>query len=318
MNTQLRAHQRIQSVLEAAVARGDAPGAPPLLGRAIRHAVFPGGARIRPQLCIAVAMACGDDDPALADGAAAAIELLHCASLIHDDLPCFDDADVRRGIPTVHVAYGERLAVLAGDALIVAAFETLAFGAMRSPQRLAPARRDGRRRRRPAVRHRRGTGLGVRAGAATCPTITAPRPARCSPRRRWPAPRRPASMPGRGARVGESLGEAYQAADDIRDVVADPAVIGKPVGRDVLLDRPSIAREYGLHEAVRRFDRLVAYATRRDPRMRRRSVPACARQERGDAAGPVVVVYRHGPHRCVTRGPSSRTRRPPSSAATGS
>jgi geranylgeranyl diphosphate synthase type II len=54
--------------------------------------VFPGGARIRPQLCLAVANACGDDDPTLADAAAVAIELLHCASLVHDDLPCFDDA----------------------------------------------------------------------------------------------------------------------------------------------------------------------------------------------------------------------------------
>ena len=57
-----------------------------------------------------------------------AIELLHCASLVHDDLPCFDDAPIRRGKPSVHRAFGERLAVLAGDALIVLAFETLAPG----------------------------------------------------------------------------------------------------------------------------------------------------------------------------------------------
>ena len=102
---------------------------PPLLAAAMRHAVFPGGARIRPQLCLAVARACGDAHPALADAAAAAIELLHCASLVHDDLPCFDDAATRRGQPSVHAAYGERLAVLAGDALIVLAFQTLAAAA---------------------------------------------------------------------------------------------------------------------------------------------------------------------------------------------
>jgi geranylgeranyl pyrophosphate synthase len=95
------------------------------LAAAMRHAVFPGGARIRPQLCLAVARACGDSDPALADAAAAAIELLHCASLVHDDLPCFDDAPLRRGRASVHCAFGERLAVLAGDALIVQAFQTL-------------------------------------------------------------------------------------------------------------------------------------------------------------------------------------------------
>ena len=86
------ATHRIERTLAAAVASGEGRGGPPRLAAAIRHAVFPGGARIRPQLCLAVAQACGDDDPALADAAAAAIELLHCASLVHDDLPCFDDA----------------------------------------------------------------------------------------------------------------------------------------------------------------------------------------------------------------------------------
>ena len=263
----MNAHQRIQRVLEAAIVRGDAPGAPPLLGRAIRHAVFPGGARIRPQLCIAVAMACGDDDPALADGAAAAIELMHCASLIHDDLPCFDDADVRRGVPTVHLAFGERLAVLAGDALIVAAFEALAAGAARSPQRLGALVAT--------VAAGVGRPLGIAAGQAW----------ECEPRcdvadyhrAKTGALFAAATMAGAQAAgvdarpwraLGESLGEAYQAADDIRDVVADPAVIGKPVGRDLLLDRPSIARECGLHEAVRRFDRLVADASAAIPECR--------------------------------------------------
>ena len=99
--------------------------------RPLRYAVFPGGARIRPRLCLAVAQACGEDQPAVTDAAAAAIELLHCASLVHDDLPCFDDAPLRRGKPSVHRAFGERLAVLAGDALIVLAFETLARAAVR-------------------------------------------------------------------------------------------------------------------------------------------------------------------------------------------
>ncbi|MEE7477910.1 polyprenyl synthetase family protein, partial [Methylobacterium hispanicum] len=118
--------RRIETALEVAVSSAEAPGAPPLLAEAIRYAVFPGGHRIRPRLCLAVARACGDDDPEAADAAAVAIELLHCASLVHDDLPCFDDAPLRRGKPAVHVAYGPALAVLTGDALIVAAFEALA------------------------------------------------------------------------------------------------------------------------------------------------------------------------------------------------
>ena len=128
-------------------------GCPPRLADALRYAVFPGGARIRPRLCLAVAPACGDDDPAASDAAAAAIELLHCASLVHDDLPCFDDADLRRGRPSVHRAFGEPLAVLAGDALIVLAFETLARGARRCARRgsVALVRIIGRVRRRAAA-----------------------------------------------------------------------------------------------------------------------------------------------------------------------
>src|SRR5271166_6512122 len=116
---------RIERTLNASLAQTEAPGGPPLLAAAMRHAVFPRGARVRPRLCLAVATACGDDQPAASNGAAAAIELLHCASLVHDDLPCFDDADTRRGRPSVHKAFGEALAVLTGDALIVLAFQTL-------------------------------------------------------------------------------------------------------------------------------------------------------------------------------------------------
>ena len=127
---------RIEQSLAAAIASGEEEGCPPKLAGAIRHAVFPGGARIRPQLCLAVAQACGDDDPLLSEATATAIELLHCASLVHDDLPCFDDAPTRRGRASVHFAFGESLAVLAGDALIVLAFQTLGAAATKSPLRL--------------------------------------------------------------------------------------------------------------------------------------------------------------------------------------
>src|SRR5215475_13888796 len=116
---------RIERALRQSMGRADVAACPPRLAAAMRHAVFPGGARIRPRLCLAVAHACGDDEPAVAYRAAASIELIHCASLVHDDLPCFDDADIRRGRPSVHKAFGERLAVLAGDGLIVLAFEAL-------------------------------------------------------------------------------------------------------------------------------------------------------------------------------------------------
>src|SRR6056297_4251052 len=106
---------RIEQALEGAVARAAAPPAPPRLAQALHYAVFPGGARVRPQLCLAVAAATGEHDAALAGAAGAAIELLHCASLVHDDMPCFDNAHERRGKASVHQKYGEQLALLCGD-----------------------------------------------------------------------------------------------------------------------------------------------------------------------------------------------------------
>src|SRR5579871_2992222 len=100
---------RFEHALRRAVDRASA--APPLLASALDYSVFPGGHRIRPQLCMAVAIACGDARPESADAAAAAIELLHCASLVHDDMPCFDDAGTRRGKASVHVRYGSPIAL---------------------------------------------------------------------------------------------------------------------------------------------------------------------------------------------------------------
>ena len=118
--------KHLERALEHALRSNESAKGPALLSKAIRHAVFPGGARIRPQLTLAVAHACGNDDPQLSMASAIAIEMIHCASLVHDDLPCFDNADMRRGQTSVHKEYGERLAVLTGDALIVMAYQTIA------------------------------------------------------------------------------------------------------------------------------------------------------------------------------------------------
>ena len=88
---------RIESAINAAIQIGEARPAPPKLASALRYGVTPGGARIRPTILTSVALACGDDRPGMTDAAAAALELVHCASLVHDDLPCFDNADTRRG-----------------------------------------------------------------------------------------------------------------------------------------------------------------------------------------------------------------------------
>ena len=266
----MKAISQIEQSLAAALAMGEAPGCPPKLAGAVRHAVFPGGARIRPQLCMAVARACGNDDPLLADATAVAIELLHCASLVHDDLPCFDDASTRRGRASVHWAYGESLAVLAGDALIVLAFQTLGAAGTQSPQRMAEVLG--------VVASGVGMPFGIVAGQAweseSKVSLTAYQRAKTgalfvAATTGGALAAGADSKPWRA--LGEWLGEAYQVADDIRDVMAVPSLLGKPVGQDIALGRPSAAIDLGLGGAIAYFEKLVQSAID--------SVPECASRE---------------------------------------
>ncbi|MFY9345236.1 MAG: polyprenyl synthetase family protein, partial [Planctomycetota bacterium] len=98
---------------------------PAKLHEAMHYALFPGGKRLRPMLCLLACRATGGESER-ALRAAAAIECLHTYSLVHDDLPCMDDDDLRRGRPTCHKVFGEALALLAGDALLTLAFEGVA------------------------------------------------------------------------------------------------------------------------------------------------------------------------------------------------
>jgi geranylgeranyl diphosphate synthase type II len=268
---------RIEAALEAAVALAETASAPPKLAEAVRYAVFPGGARVRPQLCLAVAEACGDHNPAVADGAAAAIELLHCASLAHDDLPCFDDAATRRGRPSLHVIFGEPLAVLTGDALIVMAFDTLARSCAGAPTLLAPL----------LTTLTRGVGLpnGIvagqawesepnppievyhraKTGALFVATVMAGAAAAGADPRPWRL-------------VGEKLGAAYQVADDLMDAVGAASEAGKTTGRDAALKRPSQATHLGVKAAQALMQRLVNEAVA--------AIPACA------AAGRLTDIVR--------------------------
>jgi geranylgeranyl diphosphate synthase type II len=262
----METQQRIEAALASAIARAQAQGCPPQLAGALRDAVFPGGARIRPKLCLAVARACGDDQPALADAAAAAVELLHCASLVHDDMPCFDDAPLRRGKPSIHRAYGERVAVLAGDALIVLGFETLAHASSCGNARLA------------------GVLATLAAGVGAPNGIVAGQAWECESqldlgdyhRAKTGALFAAAAAAGAQAagasaqgwyNFGLRLGEAYQVADDIRDAAADPVLMGKPAGRDAALGRPNMAAAHGLSGALLRFESLMAHVLE--------AVPSC-------------------------------------------
>ena len=246
---------RIETALETTFSRAAVAGGPPRLSEALRYAVFPSGARIRPRLTLAVAAACGEDEPALVDAAAAAVELLHCASLVHDDLPCFDDAALRRGKPALHRVFDQRIAVLTGDALIVLAYQALAFAAARPDRLPALVTVLSRAVGAPTgiiagqaweceplanvdVYHRQKTGAlfagAAMLGAAACGADHAP----------WRA-------------LGEALGRAYQAADDIGDAESDSDTLGKPIGQDVAFGRPSLVAQFGLAGALRQFDDMV-------------------------------------------------------------
>ncbi len=253
------ASTRVEQALEAAIAAADGPSCPPGLAAALRYTVFPGGARVRPKLCLAVALACGDDQPGLSDAAATAIELLHCASLVHDDLPCFDNAPLRRGKPAVHCAFGEPLAVLAGDTLIVLAFETLARAAADAPERLG------------SLVSIVGRGVGAPAGLCAGQAWES-EPA--APLRAYQQAKTGAlfvaataagaaaagadPLPWRG--LGDRLGEAYQVADDLKDALADAAAIGKPTGVDAALARPNAVCALGVDGAVTRLKQLIGEA----------------------------------------------------------
>lgn len=247
---------RIEAALEHALAGATRTPCPPKLVEGMRHAVFGGGGRLRPRLTVLAAEALGDDTPHLTDAAAAAVELIHCASLVHDDLPAFDDADLRRGQPTVHRLYGEPLAVLTGDALIIRAFEFVAEIGGDHPDRmariiLALGQAAGAPRGITAgqgweseddpdlsVYHRLKTGA-LFEGAVIAGVVAAGGD---------PAP-------WRG--VGTRLGEAYQVADDLKDLLGHAAADGKEVRRDVALGRPNAALQLGVEEAVDRMRALV-------------------------------------------------------------
>ena len=271
---------RIDAAMARALAIGMGTGHPAAvpgkLAAALDHAVNPGGARIRPTLTLAVALACGDDDPALSDAAAVALELIHCASLVHDDLPCFDDAATRRGKATVHTAFGEPIAVLTGDSLIVLAFEVLARAGTRNPARaLALTRMLAQRTGMPGgicagqgwesedhidlrAYHRAKTGAlfiaATQMGAAAA-----------------------GHDPDLWEELGDRIGEAFQVADDLRDVLYDAETLGKPVGQDAIHARPSAVSEMGVQGAIRHLNAILAGAIA--------SIPKCP----GEAALAAIV-----------------------------
>lgn len=256
---------RIDHAITTAIRHGQASPSPGKLASALHYAVTPGGARIRPVILTSVAAACGDDAPALTDAAAAALELIHCASLVHDDLPSFDNADTRRGKPTVHRAYGEPLAVLTGDSLIVMAFEVLAKAAVSHPARAVELMRIL------AVRTGMPNGICAGQGWESEDQIDLSAYHRAKTGALFiAATQMGAVAAGQEAEpweeLGARIGEAFQVADDLRDALYDEDELGKPVGQDDLHGRPNAVSELGVQGAIDRMKSILGGAISSIPR----------------------------------------------------
>ena len=267
------------SLVEAALngylpeAGADAPLGLARLRAAMRHGVFSGGKRLRPQLVMEAAGLVGgaDFEPRRALRAACAIELIHAYSLIHDDLPAMDDATTRRGRPTCHIAFDEATAVLAGDALQTLAFELLAASDLGPDERLAAgatvadAAADLRVLRLIAVA---AGETGMAGGqsidiawtrAAHDGVISGAELARMHALKTGALIRAAAQSGavlggGNVAEVahlgvfGENLGRAFQIWDDVLDVEGDPAVTGK-ASSDAANAKMTFPAVYGLERA---------------------------------------------------------------------
>ncbi len=257
---------RIEAAIGQAIDRGQRGSTPGKLASALDYALRPGGARIRPTILLSVAVACGDDDPRLADASAAALEIMHCGSLVHDDLPCFDDAAIRRGKPTVHKAFSEPLAVLTGDSLIVMAFETILRAGRMSPARAVELTT--------ILAERTGMPGGICAGqgweSEADVDLSAYHQAKTGALF-IAATQMGAVAAGQEAEpwmeLGARIGEAFQVADDLRDALYDSETLGKPVGQDDLHDRPNAVSLLGVDGAVARLKDILAGAIA--------SIPSC-------------------------------------------
>lgn len=251
--------RRFEQSLERALTVSTATDCPPRLRQAMRHAVFPAGARVRPRLLLAVADACGAPMNDAALDIAVALELMHGASLVQDDLPCFDDAAQRRGQPSVHAAFDDRLAILASDGLIMAAYLCLANAAGVAGERRAALVAL-------LARHAGANG-GITAGqaweseahvdleryhAAKTGSLFAAATESGALLAGEPAERLDA-----WAALGARVGAAYQVADDLKDATGDAVALGKPVNVDARLERPNAAASLGLDGAAARLQEHV-------------------------------------------------------------
>ncbi|MEA3163824.1 MAG: geranylgeranyl diphosphate synthase, type [Verrucomicrobiota bacterium] len=239
---------------------------PKTIHKAMRYSVFAGGKRLRPILCLAAGESCGGEALA-ALPLACAVECIHTYSLIHDDLPCMDDDDLRRGMPTSHKVFGEAIAVLAGDALLTFAFELAAqvpgwpryslkdvIGELASASgsrhliggQVADLEGEGKRVSIQSLKfiHQSKTAAllcaAIRLGAMSANAT----------------PSRLQSL----SEFGMALGLAFQVIDDILDVTQSSETLGKSAGKDLVSEKATYPSVIGLEESRKMAKKLTEEA----------------------------------------------------------
>ena len=238
---------------------------PQRLHEAIRYAAQGGGKRIRPLLVFA-AGELGNSNPEVLDAAAAAIEMIHAYSLVHDDLPCMDDDDLRRGRPTVHKAFDEATALLVGDALQTKAFEVLVATQGTAEMRLSLI----------GELSKASGSLGMAGGQAIDLEsvgqkldLTALKQMHamktgallsCAVRMGAIAAGLGASDLARLTQYSTALGLAFQVVDDVLDATADSQTLGKTAGKDAADDKPTYVTLMGLDYAQKEAKELQTQA----------------------------------------------------------
>src|SRR6267142_1153996 len=245
--------QAVDTALQRLLPSEDTP--PASIHKAMRYSVFAGGKRVRPILCLETArIFTSDVSAAMHPGCA--IEFIHTYSLIHDDLPALDNDDLRRGKPTCHKKFGEAIAILAGDALLTLAFESIAAAPVAAERRVAilteiatsagtmngmvggqvaDIEAEGKRVEPQMLEyiHRSKTAALIRASIAAgalCAGASADDVARLR-------------------RFGETIGWAFQVTDDILDVEESSAALGKTAGKDIAQEKATYPAVYGLERS---------------------------------------------------------------------
>jgi geranylgeranyl diphosphate synthase type II len=262
---------RVEATLESWLPEVDAAhaaakgGGVERLHEAMRYAVFPGGKRIRPMLALLGCRAAGGSlERALP--AAAAIELLHTYSLVHDDLPCMDDDELRRGRPTCHRVYGEAMAVLVGDALLTLAFEAVATGGAAAVAVLARAAGSRGMVGGQAADLAAAGGHGAGGEAADLERV------RSIHDRKTGALITASLLVGAHAgggdpeilpvleQYGDRIGRAFQITDDCLDLTASAENLGRSPGQDLAARKLTYPAVMGLPASRREADALIREA----------------------------------------------------------